>query len=247
MEINSRLARLTRRQMLTLLGVGASSLVVGDPEGSLIFNSMASAAGMPSCVARPEQSAGPYFIDEKLNRADIRSEPSDGSVAQGVPFRLNLHCSRIDGATCSPLVNALVDIWQCDALGVYSGVRDFNGRFDTTGRKFLRGFQTTNMSGSAEFLTVYPGWYGGRAVHIHFKIRTDPASRRAYEFTSQLYFDESVTDQVYRQSPYNDHGRGRTTNEQDFLFRRGGKQLLLRPTKDGAGYRARFDIGLQIS
>ncbi|HEU4341640.1 MAG TPA: twin-arginine translocation pathway signal protein, partial [Candidatus Binatia bacterium] len=160
-----------------------------------------------------------------------------------VPLRLMFDVSRVDGATCAPLAGAVVDVWQCDALGVYSGVRD--RQFDTSGKKFLRGFQTTNARGTAEFLTIYPGWYPGRAVHIHFKIRTDPASRRAYEFTSQLYFDESVTSQVHGQPPYSARQGHRTANEADFLFRRGGKELMPALAKDAQGYTARFGIGLQ--
>ena len=105
----------------------------------------------------------------------------------------------------------------------------------------------TNTGGSAEFLTIYPGWYPGRAVHIHFKVRNDPASRQGYEFTSQLYFDESTTDQVHKEPPYNTKGRRTTTNEADFGFRRGGKQLMPTLTKDAQGYTAKFDIGLQIT
>jgi protocatechuate 3,4-dioxygenase beta subunit len=198
-------------------------------------------------VVRPEQTEGPYFIDEKLNRSDIRSDPSDGALRPGMPLRLEFQVSRISGNSCSPLGGAIVDVWQCDALGLYSGVRDMNAGFDTRGKKFLRGYQSTDESGLAEFLTIYPGWYPGRAVHIHFKIRTDPRLRPAREFISQLYFDESITDQVHQQAPYNGKGRRRTTNDADFIFRRGGKQLIPRVTKDPHGYGAKFEIGLQLS
>jgi protocatechuate 3,4-dioxygenase beta subunit len=115
------------------------------------------------------------------------------------------------------------------------------------GKKFLRGFQLTSANGVAEFLTIYPGWYAGRAVHIHFKIRTDPGLGRAHEFTSQLYFDESITDKVHAQAPYNSKGRRSTLNDKDFIFREGGKQLMPVLTKDAQGYAAKFDIGLQIA
>jgi protocatechuate 3,4-dioxygenase beta subunit len=160
---------------------------------------------------------------------------------------LAFHVFGVSGTSCRPLSGAIVDIWQCDALGVYSDVRDMNAGFDTRGKKFLRGYQTTDANGVAEFLTIYPGWYEGRAVHIHFKIRNDPASRRAQEFNSQLYFDESTTDQVYKLAPYNSKGPRSTTNDADFIFRRGGKQLIPMLIKDSQGYTAKFDIGLQMS
>jgi protocatechuate 3,4-dioxygenase beta subunit len=248
-------AGLSRRAALGRLILGTTAVFLGcrrlprvrQSNASLAAPATAHAAVIPSCMVRPEQTEGPYFIDEKLNRSDIRSDPSDGAVKPGVALRLAFHVSRISGASCSPLSNAIVDVWQCDALGVYSDVRDSNAGFDTRGKKFLRGYQTTDVNGMAEFLTIYPGWYPGRTVHIHFKIRAEPSSRRGSEFTSQLYFDESITDEVHKRGPYNSKGPRSTTNDVDFGFRRGGKQLILTPTKDAQGYAARFDIGLQMS
>lgn len=252
---NRAVQLLSRRELLGLLGTGATALFLGcrrvrrpgEPAVSISLPGPADAAVIPACVVRPEQTEGPYFIDEKLNRSDIRSDPSDGSVKPGVPLHLAFHVSRVVGSSCSPLSGAIVDVWQCDALGFYSAVRDMSAGFDTRGKKFLRGYQTTDGNGIAEFLTIYPGWYAGRTVHIHFKIRTRPASGRAQEFTSQLYFDESITDQVHTEAPYNSKGQRRTTNDADFIFRRSGKQLIPTLTKEGQGYVAKFEIGLQMS
>jgi protocatechuate 3,4-dioxygenase beta subunit len=200
---------------------------------------------MPPCIVRPEQTEGPYFVDERLNRSDIRSDPSDGSVKDGLPLQLALRVHEIRGNACTPLAGAVVDIWHCDALGVYSDVRDRS--FDTRGKKFLRGYQVTDPTGTARFLTIYPGWYPGRAVHIHFKIRTNPESRRGYEFTSQIYFDDALTAQIHAQAPYATKGQGRLMNRQDGIFEDGGDRLMLQLTKEAQGYTGVFDIGLQMT
>jgi protocatechuate 3,4-dioxygenase beta subunit len=199
----------------------------------------------PACVVRPEQTEGPYFVDEMLNRSDIRSDSSDGSVKEGVPLRLVFNVSQIDGSSCTPLAGAFVDVWQCDALGVYSDVQDPG--FDTTGEKFLRGYQVTDVNGAAEFMTIYPGWYQGRTVHIHFKVRADPASQQGYEFTSQLYFDDSITDQVHAREPYAAKGQRTLKNDGDGIFQNGGSQLMPQLAEEGEGYVATFNIGLQVS
>jgi protocatechuate 3,4-dioxygenase beta subunit len=113
-------------------------------------------------------------------------------------------------------------------------------------KSFSVAIRSPTQPGIAYFDTIYPGWYEGRAVHIHFKIRADSASSRAREFTSQLYFDEAVTDRVHREPPYSHRGRRTTMNEGDFAYRRGGKQLIPTLNKDPQGYRASFDIGLQL-
>ena len=239
---------LGRREVLAVLGAAAAAATFGwrRGQGESEQPSAVFAAAIPACVVRPEQTEGPYFIDERLNRSDIRLDPSDRSVKPGVPLRLAFQVSRIDASSCKPLSGAVVDIWHCDGLGAYSDVRDINAGFDTRGKKFLRGYQVTNTNGIAEFLTVYPGWYEGRAVHIHFKIRTDLGSLNARELISQLYFDETVTDKVHKQSPYNGKGYRTTSNDADFIFRRGGKQLMPTLTNDAQGYLAKFDVGLRV-
>jgi protocatechuate 3,4-dioxygenase beta subunit len=200
---------------------------------------------VPACVVRPEQAAGPFFVDDKLNRVDIRSDPRSGNVKDGLPLALTINVAQISGSGCAPLSNASVDIWHCDAQGSYSDVND--GRSSTVGQQFLRGFQTTDANGVARFTTIYPGWYPGRTVHIHIKIRATTPAGQSYDFTSQLYFDDTITDTVYAQAPYTARGQRTTRNPADGIYRRGGDQLLLTLTPASQGYNAIFDVGLDLS
>jgi protocatechuate 3,4-dioxygenase beta subunit len=196
-------------------------------------------------VVRPEQTAGPYFVDELLNRSDIRSDPATGAVSPGVPLELTFHVSRVAEAACAPLAGALVDVWHCDHLGVYSDVVD--PRFDTIGQKFLRGYQVTDGDGIARFTTVFPGWYQGRTVHIHFKIRSAPEADPGFEFTSQLYFDDQLTDRIHALDPYAEKGPRTRRNAGDGIYSRGGSQLTLDTARQGDGLGAAFDIALQLA
>jgi len=242
------MSSMSRRRALKLIGGAVGVLAGCGRDASNIIGSIspatASAAMTPACIVRPEQTEGPYFVDERLHRADIRGDPADHSIKPGVPLRLEFQVSRIGGGACAPLTGAIVDVWHCDAFGVYSDVRDAG--FDTRGKKFLRGYQTTNAQGVARFLTIYPGWYAERAVHIHFKIRSTVQGVPAHEFTSQLYFDEAVTDQVLKQPPYAGKNGRRTTNDSDFIFRSGGKRLLVSPARDARGYTAEFNVALRM-
>lgn len=241
---------LSRRDMLCFIGATTVTWLGGFGIGQAVAGKPEKPAGekimTQSCVVRPQQTAGPYFVDEKLNRSDIRSDPSDGSVREGVPLRLTFRVSRIKDDGCIPMSGAVVDVWQCDALGVYSEVLDQNGLFDTRRKKFLRGYQTTNSRGIAEFVTIFPGWYEGRTVHIHFKIRTVTPSGTEYDFTSQIYFDDAVTDQVQMKAPYASKGRRNTPNEKDRIFRQGGEKLILQLEKEAQGYAGTFEIALEI-
>lgn len=233
---------LTRREALGVLGVSGVALI-----GGRAWRSSSAAAPVPpapACVVRPEQTEGPYFVDERLDRSDVRSDPGTGAVKDGVPLALGIAVSRLAGGACAPLAGALVDIWHCDALGVYSDVQDPG--FTTVGQRFLRGYQVTDAAGTVRFRTIYPGWYEGRTVHVHFKIRTEPAAARGFAFTSQLYFDDALTTRVHQRAPYASKGHRRDRNEDDRFFRRGGDQLLLSPTAAGEGYAATFAVGLQL-
>ena len=193
-------------------------------------------------MVRPALTEGPYFVDEKVDRSDIRADTNSRAVQGGTALALGFAVSKVSGNSCTPFQGALVDVWHCNASGIYSDVNDPSG--STVGQNYLRGYQVTDANGGAAFTTIYPGWYSGRTVHIHFKIRTDPSAGSGLEFTSQLFFDESVSAEVYSQPPYAVRGAQDTSNARDGIYGQVGGQLLLRPTKTAAGYATVFDIGV---
>jgi protocatechuate 3,4-dioxygenase beta subunit len=199
-----------------------------------------------SCVLSSSMTEGPYWVDEMLNRADIRTDPSDGTTKPGLPLQLVLNVFSVTSAGCGVLPNALVDVWHCDAGGLYSDAAA-NG---TVGKKFLRGYQTTNSSGQVVFTTIYPGWYSGRAVHIHIRIRTFSGSTVVGNFTTQLFFDESITDTVFASAPYNTRGRTRDTlNTNDSIYNGSAnkERALATLVKTDSGYTATLNVGVNIA
>lgn len=259
---------LTRREALALFGTAGAALLVGcssndtgtatpaggapsptlNAEGATAVSMEANPAASaelatvaavnatvttPGCVVRPEVTEGPYYVDDDLVRSDIRED------REGTPFVLTFHVLDVGDSRCSALQGAKVDIWHCDAAGAYSGVSDPG--FSTEGQKWLRGSQTTDADGTAKFTTIYPGWYSGRAVHIHFKVRPDESS----EFTSQLFFDDTLSTQVFGQAPYASRGtEPDTPNSADNIYQ---DELLLTITTSGEGYAATFPIGIDRS
>lgn len=225
---------------------GTATGTAGATATAVAAASSAIATAIPACIVRPALTEGPYFVDEKLERSDIRSDPSDGSVSEGVLFDLAFAVSQISGSSCTAFRGVLVDVWHCDGLGVYSDVSDQG--FTTTGKKFLRGYQTTDANGIARFTTIFPGWYQGRAVHIHFKMRSDAMASSGHEFTSQLFFDEAMIARVFAEAPYVQKGTGWLKNGDDGTYNGGGSQLLLSPTGDiASGLAATFEVGLQVA
>lgn len=231
---------LSRREALAFLGATGALLFLGCSDSSATSADTGDTSS--SCVVRPELTEGPYYVDEELLRSDIRSDPSDGTIRPGALLALTFNVSNAASNACSPLAGAIVDVWHCDALGVYSDVSDPS--FNTSGKKFLRGYQVTGSDGVARFTTIYPGWYQGRAVHIHFKIRSTASAASAYEFTSQLFFDDSLTDQVHATERYASKGQRTLRNSGDGIYNGGGSQLVLDVTGAADGYAATFNIAL---
>ena len=251
-------APLTRRGMLgfaassaigvvvsqSVLGFEPAQALAGDTTGPTATDSTGSGA-VASCVLTAALTEGPFFVDEKLNRSDIRSDPTTGAVSSGRPLQLTFNVARVASNACTPLTGAYLDVWHCDAAGVYS---DVSG---AVGRRFLRGYQITDASGVAKFTTVYPGWYHGRAVHVHFKLRLIAGATTTYEFTSQFFFDDAFTDTVYASSPYSGRGTRSTRNASDGIYNGLSSSekaaLTLVTTPSGDGYGGVINLGVRLA
>jgi protocatechuate 3,4-dioxygenase beta subunit len=179
-------------------------------------------------VPSPSLTEGPYFVDEDLNRRDLRVDPTDGTVQPGYPLSLSVRVAQLKDGAEAPLTGAYVDIWHCNASGDYSDIGA------TAGKKYLRGYQATDRHGTAYFLTVYPGWYAGRAVHIHVKVRIFNGNEEAYEFTSQFFFDDAFSDEIFKLSPYTTHGLRDTLNTTDSIY--GGASSIGVITSNSGSY-----------
>ena len=208
MRMKKTSGHLLSRRAVILMGAAGTLALAG------LGNRNRIAFAQNSLVATPSLTEGPYFVDERLNRSDIRVDPTDNSTQEGFPLLLRIVVSKIDNDTISPLTGAYVDVWHCNALGVYSDVQAQG----TVGKKFLRGYQVTNRHGEVRFRTIYPGWYSGRTVHIHVKVRLFVGSQETYEFTTQFFFNDAITDEVFELAPYNQRGPRNTLNSADGIF-----------------------------
>lgn len=232
---------LSRRRALAFFGATAAATLAHDLPGA---SGGPLLAASPNCIAIPEQTEGPYFVDRALERRDIRRGPVTGRSSPGVPLALRFELSQTTPAgQCVVLPNAQFDIWHCDAVGVYSGVEDHRG--STADELFLRGYQRSGQDGLVQFMTIYPGWYSRRAVHIHFKIRVPTADGHTDEFTSQLYFNDELTDRIHAQEPYSAHRGQRLLNSRDMIFREGSGPLVLPVVEAEGTYQATFRIAMQ--
>lgn len=173
-----------------------------------------------SCQLYPEATEGPFYVETpELNRADLLEGETSPTIVDAIPLSLVMKFNRLNGSACSPIEGARVAIWQCDAEGVYSALEsNFIQMVDTSDAKFLRGYQDTDASGSVRFQTIYPGWYASRTIHIHFKVRVASAQGGStYEFNSQMYFDDEISDEVLGAAPYLPGRVVRNSNDQVFL------------------------------
>ena len=221
--------RFTRRSSLARLAgalvtaAGGRALLSPRAEGG----NKAVESGAVQCVLTPELTEGPYYIAGEKVRRDVR----DGHPGTRLSLRLRV----LDASTCKPIKGASVEIWHADAAGAYSG---FGA--GASSRTFLRGIQKTDATGLAIFTTIYPGWYQGRTVHIHVKVHV--GGRVVH--TGQVFFNDSLTNAVFRAEPYSTRPNRDVRNAQDSIFVNGGKRGLLSVTKSGSGYVGTITMGV---
>lgn len=225
----------------------ASPLAVASPSPLAAISPLASpspgaspiASPIPNVVITPAVTEGPYFVDENLNRSNVLGDTTRATVVNGLPLRLSFRVQRVSGATITPFAGAQVDLWQCDAGGNYSDIASEG----TTGQNWLRGYQLADANGLVAFTTIYPGWYQGRTIHLHLKIRSG-----SFVINTQLFFDETVSDQVMANAPYNTRGNRTTRNSNDGIYLQNnvGSQLMLTMTRDADnGITGTFTFGVQ--
>lgn len=181
------------------------------------------------CARTPSNIEGPYYLDLNLLRRDI----TEGKP--GLATTLVFQVVRV--ADCSPIPNAIVDIWHNDALGVYSGFANQG----TAGQTYLRGVQYTDAHGLAFFDTIYPGWYQGRTTHIHGKVMPTAST----ELTTQFYFEDFLSNAVYLQiPPYDQRGTDPTSNAQDGFYTADTKLLWMQDPNNPLHLFAGLRIGI---
>ena len=239
---------INRRQALAGFGsLGLTALLAacgtktGSDGAAATTTTAAQLDAAGACSVVPELTEGPYYIDVDKVRRDIREDRPGTALTLAIRVR--------DFAGCTPRPNAVVDVWHCDATGNYSGFESQSsggpggppgggsgGPTDT--ERYLRGTQLTGSDGVAQFVTIYPGWYRGRTVHVHVKVHL--GDNRVV--TSQLFFDENVTRTVYASGPYAAHTGQDTTNAADGIF---AQANLLTPVKQGDGYFAAVNLDVK--
>ena len=220
-----------RRGMMA--GIGAAALApllacAREPEAAAASGPVRLIAGN-ACPVTARQTEGPFYFDPRLVRRDIR---------EGRPgARLRLRLQVVGAGDCAPAHRARVDIWHCDSAGVYSGYESEG----SAGEKWLRGTQFADAQGVVDFETLYPGWYEGRATHVHCKILTVDGR----EVSSQIYFPDRLSDRIHAQGPYRGRSGRRPLNGDDGLFRQSdGAAPLARMARSAAGLDGAVVIAL---
>ncbi len=245
MQFNNLLERKQTRREALIRAAAATLAATGLNTPGVIF-------AQNQITQTPGETAGPYWIDGMPNRTDIRGNSTGGALRPGFPLKLAINVSKLANNTVTAVSGAKVDLWLCDASGNYSGV----AQLGTRGQNFLRGYQLSNAGGNLNFTSIYPGWYRGRTVHIHFRVRLYSGTRQTYNFVSQFYCNDNITNQVFATAPYNARPNRDTLNSNDRVYTgasqgsggsvssNSGAYLLLRLSKTSSQANASFNVVL---
>jgi len=225
-----------RREVLGAMGAAAGAALAfgcgSSPTSPDATASTTTTTGSTNaaCAVTPSETAGPYPSLVDLYRSDIR----DGKT--GTLLTLTVKVVNVN-AGCAGVANADVEVWHCDSAGNYS-------EYGTqTTQNYLRGIQPTNSSGEVTFTTIYPGWYQGRATHIHLEVKTNGVSRKI----TQIAFPESINTTVYQSGVYASRGSNPTSNLSDGIFADSLSSELVTPSGDPtSGYAASCQVAISV-
>ena len=238
-----------RRRVLAALGaLGAAPFVTRELGLNVASAAPAPVVSAKSCVLSPAMMEGPFFADVGLNRTDLTAGTTKPGVVQGVPLTLDIDVASVQATGCLPITGMQVDVWHADATGEYSDVASGADRSNAAKQAFLRGYQVSDANGRVTFKTIYPGWYPGRTIHVHVKARLfNAAGNTTYVFTSQLFFDDAISDKVMAMPPYNARGTRNVRNAGENIFGNATRAWVdLRPADGSRGYAGAVTLGLRL-
>jgi protocatechuate 3,4-dioxygenase beta subunit len=229
--------RINRREAIGAIGAAAgAALAFGcsnsstSPSATTTTTGTTTGSTNSSCAITPTETIGPYPSVTDIFRSDIRETKT------GTLLTLTIKVVNVN-ANCAAVSAANVEIWQCDATGNYS-------EYGTqTAQTYLRGIQTTNSNGEVTFTTIYPGWYQGRATHIHVEVKTGGVSRKV----TQIAFPESINNTVYATGVYASRGSNPMSNLSDGIFADSLSSELVTPSGSPAsGYTASCQVAISV-
>jgi protocatechuate 3,4-dioxygenase beta subunit len=228
--------RINRREAIGAIGAAAGAALAFGCSNAATSPSATATTGTTTgstnsaCAVTPTETIGPYPSVTDIFRSDIRENKP------GTMLTLTIKVVNVS-AGCAAVPRANVEIWQCDAAGNYS---EYGSQ---TAQTYLRGTQTTNGSGEVTFTTIYPGWYQGRATHIHVEVTINGVSRKV----TQIAFPESVNNTVYATGVYASRGSNPMSNLSDGIFADSLSSELVTPTGSPAsGYTASLQVALSV-
>jgi protocatechuate 3,4-dioxygenase beta subunit len=235
-EIEMQSRKINRRELIGAMGAAAGAAVAfgcgsSPTSPTETTTTTTTTTGTNSaCAVTPTETVGPYPSLTDLFRSDIREGKSGTQLTLTVKVvNVNSSCAAVSGAN--------VEIWHVDAAGNYSQYGS------QTTQTYLRGIQTTNSNGDVTFTTIYPGWYQGRATHIHLEVTINGRSVKV----TQIAFPESINNAVHATGAYASRGSNPMSNASDGIFADSLSSELITPTGDSSGgYSATFQVGVSV-